>query len=341
VKADPARRASWRKFTIDSLVAVAKTVAGTFHEISPATAMGLQHCVSDDNVDEITAILKALHETSGHAVGFRGGGGAYSDDAPDRVLLKSLATGGFRKRLGNPGFVKTWVPEIESHPRTYYSISPQGVLVQAFSGLMYGLNGVSYFISNPAMESPDLYGETYWKTLAAASPCLKGYAEAIKGREPIGFAVSTPKEVGVLRAAIPAFMGPGRSVGTLTENELKMTLKNMTSRAVQDFRERLDKRAGGLPVVVCSPFAGLMQIHVDADGRFRTLALLNARIAAQGPVRIRLADVPSTATYAVWNEMGRPKISLPIERAEKAVFVTVPQIAAWNGGYVAFEPKSN
>jgi len=303
--------------------------------------MGLQHAVSDDNVDEIMAVLAALYESSGHAVGFRGGGGAYNDDAPDRVLLKSLATGGFRKRLGNPEIVKTWVPEIESHPRTYYSISTQGVLVQAFSGLMYGLNGVSYFISNPAMESPELYGETYLKTLAAASPCLKGYAEAIRGCEPIGFAVPSPKEVGILRAAIPAFMGPGRSVGTLTEQELKMTLKNMTSRDVQDFRDRLDRRAGGLPAVVCSPFAGLLQIHVDVAGRLRTLALLNARIAAQGPVRIRLADVPVTATCAVWNEMGRSPVPLPVERAEKAAFVTVPQIAAWNGGYVSFEQKSN
>jgi len=341
VKADPARRASWRRFTLDSLVTVAKTVAETFHAVSPQTKMGLQHCVSDVNVDEISAVLQALHETSGRPVGFRGGGGAYSDDNPDRVLLKSLATGAFRKRLGDPDYVKVWVPEIESHPRTYYSISPQGVLVQAFSGLMYGLNGVSYFISNPAMESPALYGETYWKTLAEAYPCLKGYAEAIKGCEPVGFAVPSPKEVGVLRAAIPAFMGPGQSVGSLTEKELKMTLKNMTSRSVQEFRERLDKRAGGLPACVCSPFAGLMQIHVDSDGCFRTLALLNARISVQGPVRIRLAKIPASATCAVWNEMGRAPVSLPVERIGTSAFVTVPQIAAWNGGYVSFGPTSN
>lgn len=334
VKSDPAQKARWRKFTIDSLVAVAKAIAGTFREISPQTMMGLQHCVAEANVDEITAILTALYGTSGHAVGFRGGGGAYSDDNPDRVLLKSLQTCWFRERLGNLDYVKVWVPEIESHPRTYYSISPQGVLVQAFSGLMYGLNGVSYFISNPAMESPDLYGATYWKTLSAASSCLKGYAQAIEGCKPVGFVVPSPKEVGILRAAIPAFMGPGRSVGFLTEKELGYTLKNMTSAEVQDFRERLDRRAGGLPAVVCSPFAGLMLPHVDAAGILRTVALFNTRISAQGPVRIRLGKVPASAKQAVWNEMCRAPLSLPIERTGADAFVTVPEVAAWNGGYV-------
>lgn len=339
VKADPARQASWRTFTLDSLVGVAKTVAGVFHDVSPKTMMGLQHCASDQNADEITAVLKALHETSGRGVGFRGGGGAYGDDAPDKVLMKSLQTCRFREQLGNPEYVKVWVPEIESYPRTYYSISTQGVLVQAFSGLMFGLNGVSYFISNPAQESPSLYGDTFWKTLAEASACITGYARATEGCTAVGFSVPSLKDVGMLRAAIPALLGPGKAVGSLTEAELGRTLKNMSSKSVQDLRERLDSQAGGLPACVCSPFAGLMQIHVDADGRFRTLALMNARIAPQGPVRVRLSQLPECAKALVWHEMGCEPLRIPLERTDGKAFATIPRISAWNAGYLILHRK--
>lgn len=99
-----------------------------------------------------------------------------------------------------------------------------------------------------------------------------------------------------------------------------------------DLRERLDRQAGGLPACVCSPFAGLMQIHVDAGGRFRTLALMNARIAAQGPVRVRLSQLPEGAKAMTWHEMGCEPLRLPLEAADGKFLVTIPRIQAWNGG---------
>ena len=139
----------------------------------------------------------------------------------------------------------------------------------------------------------------------------------------------------MLRAAIPMLLGPGKSVGSLTEAELGRTLRNMSSRSVQDFREQLDARAGGLPACVCSPFAGLMQIHVGQDGRFRTLALMNARIAAQGPVRVRLSQLPEGVKAMTWHEMGCEPLRIPLERTDGKTFATVPRIGAWNGGYLA------
>lgn len=44
---------------------------------------------------------------------------------------------------------------------TYYSRSPQGVLVEGFTALMYGMNAVSFFVSNGTKEDPEQYGRTF------------------------------------------------------------------------------------------------------------------------------------------------------------------------------------
>ena len=111
-------------------------------------------------------------------------------------------------------------------------------------------------------------------------------------------------------------------------------MNTMTSDEVQKFRDALDVRAGWLPAVVKSPFAGLMQAHVDKNGALRSVALMNLRIADQGPVRILLRGVPPTWKGAVWNEMRRESLKLEIERIGGEAYVAVPSVGAWNGGYM-------
>ena len=335
VETDDTLFARWRKFSVDGLRIVARAIAETFHEFAPDTMMALQHGCEEDRVDQVTAVLKVLHEISGRAVGFRPGGGAYYDDDPNGVILKSISTGWFRNRIGDPGWVKVWTPEIESWPRTYYSRSSQGVLAEGFGALMCGMNSVSFFISNSAMEDPALYGRTFWKSLAEASPVLHGYAKTIDGCTAVGFTMPGAPRIGIRRVAIPVLAGPGRSVGELTNADCERNANRMTSSEVQAFREDLDRRAGGLPALVKSPFVGLMQAHVDTDGNFRCLSLLNLRIAEQGPVLVRLRNVPREWTVAVWNEMRHGPVELVLEKDGKDSFVTIPSIDAWNGGYLS------
>ena len=334
VETDDALFARWRKFSVDGLCIVARTIAEAFHELSPDTMMALQHGSGEDSADQVAAVLKALHEISGHCVGFRPGGGNYYDDDPNGVVCKSIGSGWFRNRIGNPSYVKVWTPEIESWPRTYYSRSPQGVLVEGFSALMSGMNAISFFISNSAMEDPSLYGRTYWKSLAEASPVLRGYAKTIDGCTAVGFVMPGDPQIGIRRAAIPVLPGPGRSVGVLTKADCERNVNKMTSSEVQAFRDDLDRRAGGLPALVQSSFMGLLQVHVDSDGGFRCLALLNMRISEQGPVRILLRKVPSEWTHVVWKEMRRSPVRLSLERRGDDSFATIPLVGAWNGGYL-------
>lgn len=326
--------ASWRAFQAESVCAVAKAVAEVFHELSPDTMLGLQHASYEAVADSIGAILKTLHGVSGKPVGSRPGGGSYYDDNPNEMVLKSIKSGWFRARLGDPDYVDVWTPEIESWPRTYYSRSPQGVLVEGFTALMYGMNAVSFFISNGAMEDPTLYGRTHWKALAAAAPVLRGYAQTIEGCRPVGFTMPGKAQIGIRRAAIPVLSGIGRNCGELTQAECALDVNTMTSAVVQKLRDDLDRRAGGLPAVVCSPFLGLMQLHESASGDFRALALVNTRVSAQGPVRVKLRGLPECVRSVTWRALCADAEELPVERLQEGAFVSVPEIGAWNAGFI-------
>lgn len=326
--------ARWRGFSVQSLVLVAKAVAEVFHSISPDTMMALQHLSGTGADDQIGEVLKMFHAVTGKPVGCRPGGGFYYDDNPNEVVRKSINAAAVRGRIGDPAYVKVWTPEIESWPRTYYSRSPQGVLAEGFTALMYGFNSVSFFVSNSAMESPELYGRTMWRSLAEASPVLRGYATTVDGCTPVGFTMPTGWRIGVRNMAIPVISGVGRSVGELTKEETEKDANTMTSVDVQKFRDALDSRGGGLPAVVKSPFMGLMQVHVDKAGALRSVALMNLRISDQGPVRVLLRNVPPSWSGVVWNEMRRAPAKLELERTAGEAYVTIPSIGAWNGGYL-------
>ena len=335
VLTDDAVCARWRRFSIQSLVRVARAVGEVFHALSPDTRMGLQ-CASGPEVDDqALAVLQTLHDVTGRPVGCRPGGGSYYDDDPNIVVLKSINAAALRGRIGNPGYIDVWTPEIESWPRTYYARSAQGVLAEGFAALMYGYNSVSFFVSNGAMEDAALYGRTMWRPLAEASRVLRGYARVTDGCEPVGFILPVEKKIGVRSLAIPVISGLGRSAGALTKEEAGKNANLMTSADVQTFREALDARAGGLPAVVKSPFRGLMQVHVDKDGRLRSVALLNLRISEQGPVRILLRGVPPTWKGVVWHEMRREPVKLALERTGGETYATIPSVGAWNGGYLS------
>ena len=72
---------------------------------------------------------------------------------------------------------------------------------------------------------------------------------------------------------------------------------------------------------------------IAAEDTRRTVALLNTRIDAQGPLTLRLRGVPAGAT-AVWREMRRAPVPLVLSREGALSRVTIPEIGAWNGGYV-------
>ena len=50
----------------------------------------------------------------------------------------------------------------------------------------------------------------------------------------------------------------------------------------------------------------------------------------------RDGGVPENATHAVWREIRREPVALPIHREGGVCRVEVPSIGVWNGGFIEF-----
>ena len=326
----------WRDFSSRSVVAIAQIIAEVFQRISPQTMLALQHGNRLD--DSFTMMLKTLHEVSGRSVGSRPGGGQYYDVNPNDQVIKSLTASRFRKEMCDPEWISVWTTEVESCPRNYGSRSAQSIIVEAFSALMTGMNAVSMLVTHTGHETHDLYSRTILKPIADASPVLKGYAAACDGASPAGFSSKIPLDAlyAFAQTGVPVLFGVGSSYGELNDSDLKLNRCLASSIEVQKLRDELDARAGGVAAVLESPFVGLMVPHCTNDGLLKTVALLNVRIDSLGPLELRLRGIPSNACHAVWHELRRPSMKLPIIFDGGFARVIIPEISAWNGGYLDF-----
>ena len=335
--------ARWEAFSAKSLAEVARMIAEAFRRLSPETRLGLQCCFQEKFVSPVRAVTKALAEASGKSVGLRPGGGAYYDFNPCDQVVKSIEAVQFRAKLEDLGCVDVWCPEVESWPRAYSSRSAQSAIVECFVALAYGFNSTSLLVLDTRYEDDALYSKTMLKPLADAAPVLKAMARANEGAAPAGFLLDAADPEKVLRTAImgvPVLPGVGRSLGVMTKRELETDVFQTGSKDIQALRDALSARAtgDGAPATLETPFVGLMVPHVTTAGALRTVALLNTRIDAQGPVTLRLRGVPADATL-VWRALRRAPAALAAKRDGDVVRVTIPEIDAWNGGFIDVSPS--
>ena len=82
-----------------------------------------------------------------------------------------------------------------------------------------------------------------------------------------------------------------------------------------------------------SPFVGLVIPRVSADGNLRTVGVVNTRIDSQEEIRIRLAGVPEKAKVT-WHELKKKPLRCRVESVDGQTYVMIPQIAAWNAGFL-------
>jgi hypothetical protein len=324
----------WIGFSEDSIVEVARAVAEEFRKVSPDTQMALQHGTS--HTDTIMKVLSVLHETSGKPVGFRPGGGAYYELNPNEQVLKSLKSAQYRQKLGDPKMISVWTPEVECWPRVYGSRSAQAILVEAFSALMYGMDAVSMLVTHTGNEDLSLYSRTTLKPIAKGSAVIKGYAASSKDTIPVGFRsdLLIDKCYSCALNGVPVLFGIGRSSGNLKKEDASLSRLYTPSKKIQELRNSLDDRAGGMPAKVASPFVGLMLPRVSkTDGTLRNVALMNTRIGAQEQIELVLRGVPEGAR-ATWYEMSQPPVNVQLIRNGSTVGVTIPSIGPWNAGYL-------
>lgn len=323
---------AWKRFCISTINDIATVIGEEFKKVSPETRLGLQNCMRLDDI----AIMKTLHEVSGQPVCLRPGGGYYYDNVnADNQIVKSMKCAAYRKAVGNPDWIVEWCPEIEAWPRVYGSRTPQGVLVEGFTSLAYGMNAVSMFVLAAEKESPEVYSQTMLRPLAIGSTMLRAYARANEGTEPVGYSAKVSDRLYHFGCTgIPVLPGCGKDLGPLTEEEIdRPNFVAEVSDRVQDLREELNARSVS-PVVCCSPYIGLIVPRITENGTLRTIAMQNVRIDAQGPVKLRLQNLPEGIKQVEWFEMKKKPVKLPVISEGGNKYVTIPEIAAWNCGFI-------
>ena len=325
----------WHSFCVESLCDIAAVISEEVHAVSPETKMAFQSKKEDFVVSHVSEILSVMHEKTGLPVGYRPGTGPRFDtESPSGQIVKSMQSARFIKLIGNPSYVDVWCPEIETWPRVYGSRTAQGVLIEGFTALAYGLNSVSMFIMAADQEEPELYSRSLLGPIAEGSEVLRKYARLNEDTHVVGFqSDGTCEELyGFARTAVPVLPGEGCSLGNLSTDFMQQVdIPKQLSTEIQSLRDSLCLDS---PAVCCSPFVGLLIPRVGEDGKLRTLGLVNTRVDVQGPIRIKIAGLSDKTKYLVWNELKKKPQKLSLERTSNGTYVVIPEIKAWNAGYL-------
>ncbi len=338
MRTDTALESEWRKFSIGTLANLAKEIAEVVHAESPETRLGLQQTFFVHLVDEASAILKVLSEATGTPASYRAGGGAYYDENhPCDQIVKSMEAANYRKAMGNPDYVDNWVPEVESWPRVYGGRTAQSVLAEGFTAIAYGMDGVSYFTVNITQEDPAAYSRYMLNPISQGYPVLKKYVEANRGTLSLGYELQGDflNQFRYARLGLPVLVGLGKSLGTLEDSEMQVNAQTQPSREVQEMREKIHQ-AKPSPVVCCAPYSGMVMPRITPDGKLKTIGLLSTRIDRQWDIRLRLQNVPDGVEEVVWHEMKKKPVTLKLQKEDGQIYVTVPELDAWNGGFIEF-----
>jgi hypothetical protein len=294
--------------------------------------MAFQGKKEDFVVHHVKEILTVMHEKTGLPVGYRPGTGPRFDiDGASGQIIKSMQSAKFIELIGNPSFVDVWCPEIETWPRVYGSRTGQGVLVEAFTSLAYGLNSVSMFIMAADMEPAELYSRSLLKPISQGSDVLMKYARVNEGTMVAGYKSSASCDLlyEFARTGVPVLPGVGASLGEVrTDQMMEVDIPKQLSSDIQKLRDSFDA-----PAVCCSPFVGLIIPRVSTEGSLRTVGVVNTRIDAQEEIRIRLSGVPEQAKV-IWHELKKKSLNCRLESVDGQTYVTVPHIAAWNAGFL-------
>ena len=335
---DDALYDAWERFSFAGIAEVARVIAAATHEVSPETRLAYQH--GPWRNDAQLAIFNALREATGLPVGSRPGGGSYYDQNPNEQPVKAIAAARQMKKLGAPEWIGCWCPEVETCPRAFASRTAQGILVESITSLAYGMNAVSLLIMDTRSETDKWYSDNLLAPLASERATLKSYRDWNRDTVPAGMADESGAPAATLYryalTGVPVVPGVGKAYGAVTADDLKINLSTLSSSGIRELRRKAAERAKWeLPVFVRDPSVALVVPRVTKDGRLKSVMMLNARIDVQKPVTLALRGVPSDVTHATWRAFHQPAVTLPLWREGKETCVTLPEIAAWNAGWLA------
>ena len=345
LKADAKLLDRWEAYTYDSLAEVAELIARTVHAHSPRTRFGFQHGYFDRPY-QLKIYDALVRHSDGFGVGSRPGGGAYFDHNPFDILGK-IQDGGLQMSvLGLPNEKVTLVcPEIENCPRNFYTKTARGVIFEALMNLAQGMNALSFFLVDPTDESQRWYGDTYYAPLAEAAPKLRAYCDLNRGTLPGGIRLKAGVPPALAAVGIPMTTAPayacveGLDALGLSPEDLNMGW-GKSSAAIRKIADAADRVSGGkMPVRFLGPVKAMVTPRVTAAGELRSVALVNASIDVQPPVKLALRGLPAGTKTLCWTpltgSLGADPAKLPVCTEGEETYVTLPAVDAWACGYLA------
>lgn len=338
----------WLDFQLLGLADFARELAAAVHAVSPETRMGYQF--GRGHVE----IAQALAEGSIHPIRIRPGAGSYYDTYPRDQIIKAYQLSLSSRFMGEHDFIEARCPEIESCPRTVFCRTPQGVILEAFENIAFGMDFLSMFVANwRANESVDYYHKRLFPRIAKARPFLEKYRDANRGAKPCGFTIpGDVPDILVSERGLPIVTAErGIELGKLPPlSEVSINGSgsgwggSQESRAAQimsgpDWRKwiaRADEvSCARLPVVMSEPAMAFVVANVTDNMELRTVAFVNASIDRQEPQVIKLRGVPEKISQVKWHIPECDSMELKLCRlAGGDAETTLPEMGAWQCGYI-------
>ncbi|MBQ3749215.1 MAG: hypothetical protein II863_17545 [Kiritimatiellae bacterium] len=347
--ADAALADRWDAFSFSSLANVAERIAARFHELSPGTRFGLQHCPHLTSRQSL--IFKALYRATGNqGVGSRPGGGWYQDHSFYGQILKAYFEVRQKNIIGNIPEITLYTPEIETYPRVFTSRSGRSMLIEALAALSMGMDTLSLYFFDcrpPNCESIAFYERRFVEPLSRAAPMLRNFRRLTAGTRPSGLASEKPfsnftgfeRDVPTgmqITVGIPIVMDPEHALGRIDLDTLSAWASSST-RLISDYA-RADALSGGrLAAIPTEPMQGWLLPRTTEDGALKTVTFVNTTLDSSWPTRLKLRGVSADMTAATWYGLDGTIESCPVAHDGSEAFVTIPEVAPWDGGYLGFE----
>ena len=91
-----------------------------------------------------------------------------------------------------------------------------------------------------------------------------------------------------------------------------------------------------LPAMPLEANRCLVVPRVGKDGTLHTVTILNTTIDTHAPLKLQLRGVPDKAKIS-WHSPQKAPVELDYEVSGNCAFVTIPELEAWNIGFLAFD----
>lgn len=183
-------RLAWSMFSGRSLGGIARTIARAFHEVCPATRLGMQQIEHETFLDsgpDWMPIHESLASETRQPTGARLGSGNYTDHSPRQFIRKAFLINRQISRL--PDTVRQICPEIDNFTHNRFGKSAHGTVIEGSLALAMGCNSLSYAILCSDHESPD-YHRRLLDKIASYRPFWETYAE--RTRETFAAGIEIP-----------------------------------------------------------------------------------------------------------------------------------------------------